>query len=88
MTAADGDPALAEAELRDVWASQTQILGPDHPRTLITVRRLAASIAAQGRSEEAIVLYREAYDKQSGVLGTDHPDTTITANELVALAQV
>ena len=54
----------------------------------MTVRRLAASIAAQGRNEEAIALYREAYEKQSRVLGTDHPDTVITANELAALAQV
>lgn len=85
VTAIEGDPASAEAELRDVWANQIRILGSDHPRTLITVRRLAASVAAQGRNEEAIALYRETYDSQRQVLGIDHPDTVRTMDELSVL---
>jgi eukaryotic-like serine/threonine-protein kinase len=83
---AAGDPASAETELREVRASQARILGLDHPRTLITTCRLAASIAAQERTREARVLYRDTHDSLARVLGTDHPDTIATLNDVIALA--
>ena len=55
-----------------------RVLGVDHPDTLSSVNNLGSLLKAQGKLEEAEVLYRRALEGRERVLGVDHPDTLLS----------
>ena len=59
----------------------------DHPSTLTSVNNLGSLLEAQGKLEEAEVLYRRALEGFERVLGVDHPNTLTSVNNLGWLLQ-
>ena len=53
MLAAQGKPADAEAEFRQVLDARLRVLGPDHPDTLTTRHEIARMLADQGKPADA-----------------------------------
>ncbi|WP_157745079.1 tetratricopeptide repeat protein [Micromonospora coxensis] len=72
----------AETELRELLATQTRVLGAEHPDTLTTRHNLAIAAKEQGRHDEAETEYREVLAIQTRVLGAEHPDTLRTRHNL------
>jgi tetratricopeptide (TPR) repeat protein len=60
-------------------------LGPDHPDTLSTRRRLAYAYAVLGRYADAVKLGEEALALFKARLGSDHPDTISCMNSLTSI---
>ena len=64
-----------------------QILGQDHPSTLIMINNLALCYKNMGNYENAKQLYEECVEKSTQALGEDHPDTLTLVNNLTVLYQ-
>jgi tRNA A-37 threonylcarbamoyl transferase component Bud32/tetratricopeptide (TPR) repeat protein len=79
-----GDFPAAEALLREVMASESARLGPDHPQTLYTVKALGQALHRQGRLPEAEPLYRMVYEKRKAAYGEGHRSTLNAATQLAA----
>ena len=79
-----GDFPAAEALLREVMASESARLGPDHPQTLYTVKALGQALHRQGRLLEAEPLYRMVYEKRKAAYGEGHRSTLNAATQLAA----
>ncbi|KAL2199556.1 hypothetical protein P885DRAFT_29928, partial [Corynascus similis CBS 632.67] len=62
--------------------TQTQVLGVEHPETLVSMNNLANTLDSQGKYEEAEALYLQTLKLQTQVLGAKHPETLISMNNL------
>ncbi|KAJ7887684.1 acyl transferase/acyl hydrolase/lysophospholipase [Mycena leptocephala] len=58
-----------------VLEKQKQLLGSDHPRTLLAMANLAATYRELGRYQEAEPLESIVLEKRKQLLGADHPKT-------------
>ena len=58
------------------------VLGTDHPDTLMVRNNLAFAYRSVGRFDEAIELYERVLADRVRVLGPDHPKTLTTCNNL------
>jgi tetratricopeptide (TPR) repeat protein len=65
----------AEEMYRDALARRGEVLGPNHPETLTSVRNLALLLSSRRRFDEAIPLLERAYTGSRNALGDDHPAT-------------
>ena len=79
-----GGSEEAEALIRQVLASESKRLGPDHPQTLYTKKVLGQSLHRQGRLDEAVKLYAEVYEKRKQRYGDAHPLTLGSGGQLAA----
>lgn len=79
-----GGAEEAEALIRQVLASESKRLGPDHPQTLYTKKVLGQSLHRQGRLEDAVKLYAEVYEKRKQRYGADHPLTLGSGSQLAS----
>jgi hypothetical protein len=77
-----GDPVAAEAELREVIAGRTRLLGENHPNTLASGHKLAKAILEQGRWAEAEPLLRSIVEAEKKVRGPEHSDTIVVRHSL------
>jgi hypothetical protein len=68
-------------------ADQEQVLGPDHPNTLVAREELGLAYQAAGRTGEAITLHEQNLAARERVLGPDHPDTLNSRGSLAAAYQ-
>ncbi len=68
--------------LRRVLNVVRQVLGPEHPNTLITMSNLASSLHCQGKHAEAEQMQRELLDMRRRVLGAGHPESLATIDSL------
>jgi tetratricopeptide (TPR) repeat protein len=67
------------------FARYEKALGPDHPDTLTFTNNLALLYSAQGKYDEAAVLYQRSFAGYKKALGPDHPSTLTSANNLAGL---
>src|SRR5262249_28029451 len=77
-----GRPDLAIRQLeraRDVYRDH---LGPDHPKTLLTMNFLGTSYEAQGQYPDALKLREETLALYKARLGPDHPETLWSMDNL------
>ncbi len=81
------NPDLAEPLLREALAGRQALLGPDHPRTMLTRVVLANCCRLQSRFEEAGRLYAESLDGRRRVLGDDHLKTLQLVSRQAHLAR-
>ena len=79
-----GGAEEAEALIRQVLATESKRLGPDHPQTLYTKKVLGQSLHRQGRLEDAVKLYAEVYEKRKQRYGADHPLTLGSGSQLAS----
>ncbi|MBV9446216.1 MAG: tetratricopeptide repeat protein [Streptosporangiaceae bacterium] len=63
-------------------AEQTQLLGQDHPHTLMTAGSLAGDLRAVGQYREALEMDQRTYPAWTALYGDDHPRTLLAANNL------
>jgi tetratricopeptide (TPR) repeat protein len=66
----------------DVLALQRQLLGEEHPHTLMTAGSLASNLRGFGRYAEAVPMDRATYASWARVFGEDYPRTLSAANNL------
>ena len=73
-----------EAETLEVVVleKRKQVLGDDHPDTLMSMANLASTYRNQGRWKEAETLELVVMEKRKQVLGDDHPDTLMSMANL------
>ena len=77
--------AEAEEMLRELIAKQQQLLGPEHPRTLLNTINLAATLSDQNKHDEALIIQRASYSghvKVQGAMLPMHPTTLLAASNL------
>ena len=65
-------------------AEREKLLGPDHPKTLITRSNLAAAYHSAGHFGEAIDAWEELLLDCQRVLGLEHPLTKLVQKNLEA----
>ncbi|WP_026411180.1 tetratricopeptide repeat protein [Actinomadura oligospora] len=83
LTHLEGEEELAE--YASVLGAQREVLGPDHPETLITHYQWATGLSGQGRPAEAEAELRAVLDARRRVLGPSDPYTLLTLASLAEL---
>ncbi|MFB9836273.1 FxSxx-COOH system tetratricopeptide repeat protein [Actinoallomurus acaciae] len=71
-----------------VLAGQQELLGPEHPHTLMTAGSLSGSLRALGRYRRALDMDRQTYAAWSRLYGEDNPRTLSAANNLAVSYRV
>ena len=66
----------------EIWRKQQEVLGEDHPSTLLTAGSLGGDLRGLGRFREALELDEETYSRNKELLGPDDPNTLSSANNL------
>ncbi|MGD2110334.1 MAG: serine/threonine-protein kinase, partial [Phycisphaerae bacterium] len=75
----------AEPHLSRALELHREVLGEEHPETLVAANKLARLYAHEGLSDEAESLYLKTLELRRRVLGEDHPHTLISINNLALL---
>jgi len=78
-----GQAEKAILSYEEVSEIQSKVLGPDHPKVLLSLNHLANSYQQFGQIEKAISIHQLVSEKRSKILGADHPDTLSSLNNLV-----
>ncbi|CAN9346536.1 unnamed protein product [Alternaria alternata] len=73
-----GAYANAEHNARIAVTVRQEVLGREHPDTLVSVDKLGLVLLGQGRYEEAEAMQRRALEGSEKVLGREHPHTNIS----------
>lgn len=77
------------AEAGKVAKARVEVLGAEHPDTLVSRRELAVGLGRLGRWHEALPLYRELSGIRERSLGEGHPDTVLAhADEAYCLERL
>lgn len=79
---AQGRTAEARELNEGVLREQRELLGLDHPHTLMTAGSFAADLRATGRYSEALDMDQRTYLAWTELYGEDHPRTLAAANNL------
>jgi tetratricopeptide (TPR) repeat protein len=77
-----GQYAAAEVSHRQAISLRRQVLGHEHPDTLISMSSLALVLKKQGRYEESETLNRQTLAQREKVLGHKDPVTLASLNNL------
>jgi MinD-like ATPase involved in chromosome partitioning or flagellar assembly/tetratricopeptide (TPR) repeat protein len=68
----------------EVLSAQQDLLGPDHPHTLVTAGSLAADLRGLGQYAEALERDKKTYGQWQTLFGDEHPRTLAALNNLAA----
>ncbi|KAE8454659.1 hypothetical protein EG329_000282 [Mollisiaceae sp. DMI_Dod_QoI] len=79
---AQGFYTKAEKVHKRTLRSKTDLLGSEHPNTLISMRNLASIYCRQGLWKEAEDLDVQVMETRKRVLGQEHPDTLLSISNL------
>ncbi|KAM3465184.1 hypothetical protein MY5147_009336 [Beauveria neobassiana] len=82
-----GQYAAAEAMHRKVLELATEVLGAEHPNTLISMNDLARVLYGQGQYAAAEAMHRKVLELRTKVLGAEHPNTLGSMNNLARVLQ-
>ncbi|MBE1494957.1 hypothetical protein H4696_002057 [Amycolatopsis lexingtonensis] len=77
-----GEPRAALPLLQRAYVLRRDLLGEDHPHTLITASNLALALGSLGEHEQARELNEDTLARSRRVLGHDDPSTLTTASNL------
>ncbi|KAJ7742404.1 hypothetical protein B0H14DRAFT_3897763 [Mycena olivaceomarginata] len=67
-----------------VLEKRKQVLGDNHPDTLVIMGNLARTYSDLGEHQKAKELQATVLEKQKQVLGDNHPDTLVTMGNLTS----
>lgn len=67
---------------RQVLEWRQEILGNEHPNTLISIHNLASALSDQGRYKEAEMMHREELELREKISGKEHPDMLVSRHDL------
>src|SRR5208282_5284975 len=76
----DGKISNSEQLLLQAVDIHIEILGLDHPDTLITMNNLAETYCALAKTAEAAALLEEVLEKSKRILGEEHSNTLTIMN--------
>jgi hypothetical protein len=76
---------LALSDLHDTLAHRRELLGEDHPDTLMSADTLAAELYELGEYAQSQQLFEDIYARRRRTLGEDHPDTLAARHDLATL---
>jgi tetratricopeptide (TPR) repeat protein len=79
-----GEYAEAERMYTSVIRVEREMLGAEHPDTLISMNNLASTYWSQGRWKEAEELEVQVIETRKRVLGPEHPNTLTSINNLAS----
>ncbi|KAF2818138.1 kinesin light chain 1 [Ophiobolus disseminans] len=82
-----GQYAAAEVSYRQALSLRKEVLGHEHPDTLMSMNNLAAVLDSQGKYEEAEKMHRQTLARYEKVLGHEHPSTLTSMNNLAQEAE-
>jgi hypothetical protein len=82
LFAATDDSDGASALYREILATESRVLGPDHPQTLHTAANLASTLNYQGKYEESKRILIGVLRTMRIVLGHEHPHTLAAKDSL------
>ena len=68
-----------------VMETRKQVLGEEHPDSLISMGSLASMYRSQGRWKEAEELEVQVMETRKWVLGEEHPDSLISMGNLASM---
>jgi len=71
--------------LLDALDSHTGLFGPDDPRSLRVVHKLAIALWSAGDLDQAVSLLDQALDRLTSSLGPDHPNSLAAKGDLAAV---
>ena len=74
--------AESEKQLEGALNLESQVWGPENPKTLNTLNHLGRTLWHQGKYQEAGALFSPALQIERRVLGPEHPDTLYCMNNL------
>ena len=74
----------AEVLVVAVMEKRKQVLGDNHPQTLVNMGNLADIYRKQGHWKEAEILQVVVMEKMKWVLGNDYPDTLLSMDSLAS----
>ncbi|VTO85059.1 unnamed protein product [Fusarium graminearum] len=80
-----GNFGAAEILGRKAVETRVEVLGEEHPDTLISIAYLASTFSGQGRWKEAEELNVGVIEMRKRVLGEEHPNTLISMNNLASI---
>ena len=72
----------------EVYAAQTELLGENHPHTLMTAASVAADLRGLGRYHEARAMDEKTYPAWTELYGYDHRRSLAAANNLAVSLRV
>jgi serine/threonine protein kinase len=75
----------AQRHLKESVELRTELLGADHPDTLVSRRSLGGLYRDRGKYAKAEKLLRQVVQTRAARLGADHPDTLTSKNDLADL---
>ena len=78
-------PAVAEQLYQRALRFNERACGPDHPRTVGSLRSLARLYRRQQRYEEAEMLYERALTIAEGTSGPSHPEVAVILEKLAGV---
>lgn len=81
----DGQYTEAEKLHRQALKMRMEVLGPEHPNTLISMSWIASALGSQGRYAEAEQMHRQTLELRKKVLGPEHPDTLISMSWIASV---
>jgi tetratricopeptide (TPR) repeat protein len=79
-----GEHQKAKELQATVLEKRKQVLGDNHPDTLLTMGNLASTYSALGEHQNAKELMATVLEKRKQVLGDNHPDTLLTMGNLAS----
>ena len=83
-----GSYMVGEGMERKALDSREEMLGKEHPDTLMSMNNLALLLKGQGKYDEAEPIYRRTLALSEKVQGKEHPDTLRSMNNLALLLQL
>ncbi|CAI6331911.1 unnamed protein product [Periconia digitata] len=75
----------AEVLEEQVTEARKEVLGSEHPDTLVSINQLGVIFASQGKNEDAKSMYQQALQGRIKVLGAEHPNTLASMTSLAAI---
>jgi tetratricopeptide (TPR) repeat protein len=81
------DPSEAQSNFAEALEIRRQLLGPEHPDTVVVISWIGFRLRNQGKLAEAEPYYREAMEKFRSVLGEEHPWTLKSVHNMGDLLQ-
>jgi tetratricopeptide (TPR) repeat protein len=77
-----GEYGKAEQTERSAVMAREEMLGREHPNTLISVSHLGSVLERQGKYDEAEAMHQQALEGREKALGQEHPHTLISVSQL------
>jgi tetratricopeptide (TPR) repeat protein len=81
---ARGNYETAKVRTKKAVEIREELLGKEHPNTLMSMNNLASALSDQGKYEQAEEMNRQVLRLREVMLGKEHPDTLTSMNNLAS----